>query len=95
MFLSGPGEGFLGLGVDERKLVPSSLTIESRLTSRFAIPSLAQPRPTLAQARRGSCWKRQQIEVVTGLAIPARGLRLSFLPLPLPPFFLSVGWGES
>ena len=30
MFMSGSGEGVLGSGVDERKLPPSSLTVESR-----------------------------------------------------------------
>ena len=66
MLISGTGEGYLGSGVDERKnwRLPLSL-LRADLTSRLA-------RPSRAQASRGSRWERQQIELVTGLADPAR-----------------------
>ena len=81
----------MGLGLDERKpgALPPSL-LRAGLTSRLV-------RPSRAQARRSSCWKRQQIEVVIGLANPARSLCLFPLPLSLPPFVISTGgggWGE-
>ena len=81
MLVSGLGEGFWGSGVDERKLAPSSLTVESRpheqdsKTEPGASESGFLPG---ASADRGSHWVGKN---------PAKSLSLSLPPLPHPPYF--------
>ena len=85
MFISGSG-GFGGLGLNEHKnrgTLPSLLRAD--LTSRLV-------RPSRAQASRGSCWERQQMAVVIGLANLAGRLSLSLLPLCVPTIFSA--WGQ-